>query len=107
MRGFQLWINLPAANKMDAPEYQEYRSDAFPVVETPDYTVKVLIGRFGDADAPIVDNITDVSYFDVQRGKTFSAWTASRAQQFFICLRGEWPVQQANNSIEHTHSTGH
>jgi redox-sensitive bicupin YhaK (pirin superfamily) len=66
MRGFQLWINLPAANKMDTPEYQEYKSDAFPVVETSDYSVKVLIGRLDDADAPIVDELTGVSYFDVQ-----------------------------------------
>lgn len=66
MRGFQLWINLPAANKMDAPEYQEYKSDAFPVIETPDYSVKVLIGSLGDVIAPIVDDITHVSYFDVQ-----------------------------------------
>lgn len=66
LRGFQLWINLPAANKLDHPEYQEYSAEAFPVVETPDYRLKVLIGRFADANAPIVDNITDVSYFDVQ-----------------------------------------
>ena len=66
MRGFQLWINLPAANKMDTPEYQEYKSDAFPVVDTPDYSVKVLIGHFADADAPIVDDITEVSYLDIQ-----------------------------------------
>jgi len=66
MRGFQLWINLPAANKLDHPEYQEYSAAAFPVVETPDYRLKVLIGYFDDASAPIVDNITDVSYFDVQ-----------------------------------------
>jgi redox-sensitive bicupin YhaK (pirin superfamily) len=66
MRGFQLWINLPSANKMDAPEYQEYKSDAFPVIETSDYKVKVVIGRFGDAESPIMDDITNVSYFDVQ-----------------------------------------
>jgi redox-sensitive bicupin YhaK (pirin superfamily) len=66
MRGFQLWINLPSANKMDVPEYQEYKSDAFPVIETSDYKVKVVIGRFGDAESPIVDDITNVSYFDVQ-----------------------------------------
>ena len=66
MHGFQLWINLPAANKMDAPEYQEYKSDAFPVVETPDYKVKVLIGHVGDSLSPIKDDITNVSYFDVQ-----------------------------------------
>ena len=90
MRGFQLWINLPAANKMDAPEYQEYRSDAFPVVETPDYTVKVLIGRFGDADAPIVDNITDVSYFDVQlsAGKHFQHRLPAEHNSFLYVFEG-------------------
>lgn len=90
MRGFQLWINLPAANKMDAPEYQEYRSDAFPVVETPDYKVKVLIGRFGDADAPIVDNITDVSYFDVQlgAGKHFQHGLPAEHNSFLYVFEG-------------------
>lgn len=66
MRGFQLWINLPAANKMDHPEYQEYPAQAFPIVETQDYAVKVLMGQFSDTAGPIVDDITSVSYFDVQ-----------------------------------------
>ena len=66
LRGLQLWINLPAANKMDHPEYQEYTAQAFPVIATPDYTLKVLIGRFADAAAPIVDDITHVTYWDVQ-----------------------------------------
>jgi len=90
MRGFQLWINLPAANKMDTPEYQEYRSDVFPVVETPDYNVKVLIGRFGDADAPIEDNITDVSYFDVQlsAGKHFQHRLPAEHNSFLYVFEG-------------------
>ena len=58
MRGFQLWINLPAANKMDMPEYQEYDSTAFPVVETPDYSIKIIIGCFGNESSPIADGIT-------------------------------------------------
>ena len=33
LRGFQLWINLPANNKFDTPEYQEYKSATFPVVK--------------------------------------------------------------------------
>lgn len=66
LRGFQLWINLPAANKMDHPEYQEFSAEAFPLVETADYRLKVLIGRFGDAAAPIQDDLTQVTYFDVQ-----------------------------------------
>ena len=91
MRGFQLWINLPAANKMDTPEYQEYRSEAFPVVKTDDYSVKVLIGRFIDAAAPIVDDITDVSYFDIQlgAGKHFQHTLPDANNSFLYIFEGD------------------
>jgi len=90
MRGFQLWINLPAANKMDAPEYQEYKSEAFSVIETPDYKVKVVIGRFGDASSPIVDDITNVSYFDVQisTGKCFQHKLPPENNSFLYVFEG-------------------
>jgi redox-sensitive bicupin YhaK (pirin superfamily) len=51
---------------MDNPEYQEYGAADFPIVETPDYTAKVLIGQFNNVAAPIKDDITNLSYFDVQ-----------------------------------------
>ncbi len=73
MRGFQVWINLHAAYKMDNPEYQEYSSAAFPRVETNGYNVKVLIGRFADQASPIQDDTTHVVYLDVElkAGKRF------------------------------------
>ena len=91
MRGFQLWVNLPAANKMDTPEYQEYSSDAFPVAETPDYNVKVLIGRFGDVSSPIADNITCVTYFDVQlkAGKHFQQQLTTGNNSFIYVFEGD------------------
>ena len=33
MRGFQLWINLPARDKMSAPRYQEFGPSDIPVIE--------------------------------------------------------------------------
>lgn len=66
MRGFQLWINLPAANKMDEPAYQEYNAHAFPVFKTATFSVKVMMGRYQQAVSPITDEVTKVSYFDVQ-----------------------------------------
>jgi quercetin 2,3-dioxygenase len=74
MRGFQLWINLPARHKMDAPEYQEYAADAFPWVKTDHYQVRLLMGSLEGMIAPIIDDITQTSYFDVslKAGKTFS-----------------------------------
>jgi quercetin 2,3-dioxygenase len=91
MRGFQLWINLPAANKMDTPEYQEFKSEAFPVVKTSDYSVKVLIGRFADADAPIVDDITEVSYLDIQlaAGKHFQHELTAGNNSFIYVFEGD------------------
>jgi len=91
MRGFQLWINLPALNKMDKPEYQEYKSDAFPVIDTPDYSAKVLIGKFSGASSPIVDEITHVSYVDVQlhAGKTFECDLPAEHNNLLYVFEGD------------------
>ena len=91
MRGFQLWINLPAANKMDKPEYQEYDSDAFPVIETSDYRIKIIIGQFANERSPIVDDITNVSYFDVQvkAGKRFQHELPAENNSFLYVFEGD------------------
>lgn len=96
LRGFQLWINLPAANKLDHPEYQEYSAATFPVVETPDFRLKVLIGRFADAKAPIVDNITNVSYFDmqVQPGKHFHHRLPVENNSFLYVFEGDGKLDE-------------
>lgn len=94
MRGFQLWINLPAAHKMDAPEYQEYKSDAFPVVDSKDSSVKVIIGAYRNVASPIVDELTDVSYFDVsvRPGKAFMHTLKSTHNSFLYIFEGEGTV---------------
>lgn len=66
MRGFQLWINLPASEKMSAPGYQEYSQQAIPVWSAGGVKVKVLIGQYHDQRGPIQDDITQVQYLDVQ-----------------------------------------
>lgn len=98
MRGFQLWVNLPAANKMDAPEYQEYDSSAFPLVETPDYDIKIIIGQFADQRSPIVDVITDVSYFDVQvkTGKRFQHELPATHNSFLYVFEGDGQLNGHN-----------
>lgn len=98
MRGFQVWINLPAANKMDNPEYQEYSSAAFPVVETADYTAKVLIGRFADKVSPIEDAITQVIYLDVQvkAGKHFQYTLPSENNSLLYVFEGSGQLNGQN-----------
>lgn len=91
LRGFQLWINLPSANKMDDPEYQEYHSEAFPIVEQDNTRIKVIIGRLGDISSPIVDEITDVTYFDVEvkSGQYFHYTLPEEKNSFLYLFEGE------------------
>lgn len=52
MRGFQLWVNLPAADKMSAPGYQDITVDTIPVVSDNGIRVHIVAGRYGDMDGP-------------------------------------------------------
>ena len=71
MRGFQLWVNLPAARKMCEPQYQEFAPERLPVAAPSEgVTVKVIAGTVSDADgAPVVGPIaqpaTDPLYLDI------------------------------------------
>ena len=66
MRGFQLWVNLPAREKMTDPRYQEFAPERIPVVRPADgVEVKVIAGRVGETVGPIVQPATDPLYLDI------------------------------------------
>ncbi|MDR1076116.1 MAG: pirin family protein [Xanthomonadaceae bacterium] len=66
MRGFQLWINLPANLKMTQPRYQEFAAGSIPVAHPADgVTTKVIAGHVGDVVGPIAQPSTDPTYLDV------------------------------------------
>ncbi|MDO9386443.1 MAG: pirin family protein [Thiobacillus sp.] len=65
MRGFQLWINLPASEKMSDPAYQEFSAAAIPEVIRNGARVRVLAGEFDGTRGVIDDPATDVLYLDV------------------------------------------
>ncbi|HMD74153.1 MAG TPA: pirin family protein [Steroidobacteraceae bacterium] len=78
MRGFQLWINLPANEKMKPAAYRDIQAGEIPVVELPDgVRVKVIAGNLAQGDAvtagPIQGLATDPLYLDVElaAGATF------------------------------------
>ena len=71
MRGFQLWINLPATEKMKPAEYRDIQATDIPVVELPGGgRVKVIAGTLSidgaDTPGPIQKLSTDPLYFDVE-----------------------------------------
>ena len=66
MRGFQLWINLPAKEKMKPAGYRDLQPGDMPEVTIPGGRVKVIAGRFGAAASPVGAGSTDATYLDVQ-----------------------------------------
>ena len=66
MHGFQLWANLPAADKMTPPRYQDIASADIPeVVEDDGTRARVICGDFWGAKGPVDGIAADPSYLDI------------------------------------------
>ena len=66
IEGFQLWVNLPASDKLMAPRYQGVSADEIPLVVTPEgVAVRVIAGSIGDVSGPVCDIVTEPEYLDV------------------------------------------
>ncbi|HEX7129489.1 MAG TPA: pirin family protein [Rhodanobacteraceae bacterium] len=66
MRGFQLWVNLPAKDKMTAPRYQDIAPEKIPAVEPAQgVRVRVVAGELLGAHGPVSGVATEPVYLDV------------------------------------------
>src|SRR5579859_2500351 len=66
MWGFQLWVNLPAKDKMTAPRYQDIAPERIPEVAGDGSLVRVIAGRFGGVEGPVAGIATQQTYLDVR-----------------------------------------
>ncbi len=68
LSGFQLWINLPAARKMDEPAYQEFPAEQLAVDDSsPGVRVVVVAGTSaGGMRGPVRQQATDPLYLDIE-----------------------------------------
>jgi quercetin 2,3-dioxygenase len=66
MRGFQLWVNLPARDKMVEPRYQEFAPEQIPVLSPVEgVRIKILAGLVDGVRGPIEQPATDPLYLDI------------------------------------------
>ena len=67
MWGFQLWVNLPATDKMTAPRYQDIAPERIPEISpAAGVNVRVLAGTLGATHGPVQDVATQPVYLDVR-----------------------------------------
>jgi redox-sensitive bicupin YhaK (pirin superfamily) len=74
VNGFQLWVNLPAAEKMSQPRYQEVKAADIPIVENNGTAVRVVTGEYQGVIGPVGQIAARPLYMDVtlQPGTTFT-----------------------------------
>ena len=105
MYGFQLWANLPAANKMMAPRYQGITSAEIPeVTDAAGNKIKIICGEVNGTQGPVQDIVTDPEYLDITvlPGATFTHPTprGHTAFAYIIEGRGEFCRQRDPYSYE-------
>jgi redox-sensitive bicupin YhaK (pirin superfamily) len=89
-RGLQLWVNLPAARKWDPPRYQDVPAGDVPEVERNDARVRVLAGRFADAEGPVSGVVIRPLVLDVRlQGGRFEAAVPGGHTALVAGLEGE------------------
>ena len=91
MRGFQLWINLPARNKMTPPRYQDIPPEQVPEVSGGEgVRVRLLAGTLNGVSGPVSGIVTDPVYFDVHLdpGARFSMPLPDGHTAFFYVYEG-------------------
>jgi len=66
MRGFQLWINLPAKEKMKPAGYRDIQPEEIPTVLLADGKLKIVAGTYEDTKGPVQGGSTDPIYWDIE-----------------------------------------
>lgn len=92
MGGFQLWANLPAANKMMDPRYLDVKNFQIPLLTTESgVKIRIICGEVNGIQGPVQDIITDPRYLDVTvpAGKQFELPTTIGHTVFAYVIDGK------------------
>ena len=95
MEGFQLWLNLPAADKMRPAWYRDIQDAEIPQFETEEgITVRVIAGVSHGVAGAMQREVTEPLYLDVQlpAGKRFAQTIPPDFNVFAYVYRGEVTV---------------
>ena len=99
MEGFQLWLNLPAKDKMSDPWYRDIPRAEVPVFETgAGATVRVIAGRSHGVAGAVQRAHTEPLYLDIElaANATFEQQLPPGHNAFIYVYRGQVVVDEQN-----------
>ncbi len=88
--GFQLWVNLPGAQKMVEPRYQDIDPERIPEVARDGARVRVVAGSVADVSGPVHGVATDPLFLDVslEPGARFEHEVPAGHNAFLVGIDG-------------------
>jgi redox-sensitive bicupin YhaK (pirin superfamily) len=92
MWGFQLWVNLPASDKMTTPRYQDIQGDQIPeATVAPGVNARIIAGELGGVAGAVSKVATDPVYFDLhfQAGASIDVPLPELHNAFIYVYEGE------------------
>jgi redox-sensitive bicupin YhaK (pirin superfamily) len=94
MEGFQLWLNLPAKDKMREPWYRDLASEDLPEWHGPGTKVRVIAGAARGVTGAVQREDTQALYLDIhlEAGVTFEHVLPEAHNAFIVVYRGEMTV---------------
>ena len=101
MRGFQLWVNLPAKDKMTAPRYQEFGPERIPLVQPSEgVEVRVIAGQVDCVAGPVAQPATDPLYLDValEAGRSWTHRLPAGHNAFVYVYEGALTVGEGDDA---------
>jgi hypothetical protein len=103
MRGFQLWLNLPAKEKMKPAAYRDIKASEIPSVEKEGIKVRVIAGIVGETTGAIHGGSTDPYYFDVHLapGAVFEGALPAGHNAFLYAYEGDALVGEERKQLPH------
>ena len=91
MLGVQLWLNLPARNKMTAPKYVDIKRENIPVINENENKVHIIAGKYNDMQGAFNGSYVKATYLDVEvsAGSKWSFNNEKDSTLFIYILQGE------------------
>jgi redox-sensitive bicupin YhaK (pirin superfamily) len=106
--GFQLWVNLPAAQKMTAPRYQDMAPARIAELTVDDASVRLVAGMSGGVRGPVDGIVTEPTMLDARvppRGRFTQALPPGH-NAFLYVIDGAADVGDSRTSVPTRVRTG-
>jgi quercetin 2,3-dioxygenase len=107
LSGFQLWVNLPASDKMTKPKYQERTKKQIPTEKRSDsLSLKVIAGLTNQGTSGVIeDSYVQPTYWDVEQstGAIFEESLPAQHNAFIYLIDGEISIGTDATKLQKGH----